>query len=144
MSLTYDEASDVMFALVKTTVDASAVFSYTPVVYYPGAEEPESPPVDKAWLRVARLNANESQQTLSNGSVRAFETNGILTVQVFGPVDANGYRQASALAVEIRDAFRQNTAGVWFRNATKREVPKSDPSFHQSQAVAEYTYSENQ
>lgn len=129
---TYSGAIDTMYGVFKTSWDsgASPIIGYTPGVDYDDEDNGQLAKLDQAFARVTLRNLSEGQIGMgeAGGGAKLHETLGVLIMQVFVPrKDNQGATTARALAVLVRDAFREAGAGgdVWFKNATILEQPLS-------------------
>ena len=104
----------------------------------------DTPRTDSPWARVTISHNAAPQRTFGAAGERRFERLGIVTIQIFVPTSIEqGMTLSETLAVIARDAYEgQSTpSGVWFRNATIREVGPDGP-WYQTNVVAEFIYEE--
>jgi hypothetical protein len=148
MPLTYQQAADEMYGLLKAAWDAGAAAlndGALPLIRWPYQFEDKKAPVTDVWARVSRQTVREGQSSFRNGEFgRTYTSDGLLFVQIFAPLnDAAAGRKLQSLAVLARDTFRgQTTAGgIWFRNGRIQEIP-NDAKSYQIKVVTEYQYDE--
>lgn len=113
-----------------------------PEVRWQGVEQLSLPDGSEAWAR-AHIQHNDGNQT-TFGSVggRRFRRIGIVTIQIFVPLQ-EGLTLSDALVKIAMDAFEGQHAtldtGVWFRNVRFREVGPDGPWF-QANVLADFVY----
>lgn len=115
-----------------------------PELLWEGVEKSGPPAQSDAFARVTILHASGRQRSLaSDTGTRRFERDGIVTVQCFAPRGRRGPTLAEALASVAKDAFegKASPGGVWFRNATIKEVGP-DKGWFQVNAVVQFQYDE--
>lgn len=146
----YQTSTDEMLTLVTAAVAAGAVaiVGYVPEVRFQGVEaNPSQPPNNRYWFRMSRQTVREGQATLGAAEVsggRLYETDGILFLQCFGPLNnADVWFKLQQLAELVKDAVRgkKTASGVWFRNERINEIG-SDGRFQQINVIAEFQYRE--
>jgi hypothetical protein len=108
-------------------------------------------PVDpsKYWVRFSMRSVMSRQAAFvmsddAEQSPIAYETNGLLFVQVFAPMSAvDGFRKGGLLAQDAQAIFRraETPAGVVFRNARINELEDDTKSFRWN-VIAEYEFDE--
>jgi hypothetical protein len=140
MSLTTPQAVSECMAVVA----AAAAPWPGLLVRWPGLLAPNPPPASAAWWLPAMQHIGGGQASLScEAGVRRWRRTGLLTVQCFVPLGNGSLQEATRMACAVRDAI-QGTAtpgGVWFRNATTKEIGP-DASWYQVNALATFTYDE--
>lgn len=148
MSLpTFDSARDEILGLFKTYWDAETPGvngSVIPDVDWPGVGLPSVPPAAAAWARIRVKHATSRQTTFGTTGNRRFTRPGLVSVQVFSPLDKGiGLSLAEKLAIIARDAFegRSTATGIWFRNVRIQEIGPSD-AWYQMNVIAEFQYDE--
>lgn len=145
--MTYDEARDEMFAMLKIAWDAGAgaiVSGAVPSILWQGQEY--GPPALTAAYARATVHHNTGRQTslTGEGGQRRFTRYGIVFIQIFVPVSfKNPLTIASKLGKVALDAYegRSSPGGIWFRNARLNEIGPAD-GWEQVNVVAEFQYDE--
>lgn len=156
ITLNPGEAEDVMNAVIKTALTATAVGTllgaFGPlVILWEGIEKSAKPDSSKYWIRVAHNTVLSPQSTLStcegaNGQKR-YSTSGLTILQLFGPMaDKQVARKALDLATIARNAFRGNNGhssddSVWFRNPRINKLSVENDQYRLN-VVAEHEYDE--
>lgn len=103
----------------------------------------------KFWTRALTqvLVSRQSAHMMTDepgGSPACWQTNGQLIVQVFAPRNVvDSYRTGDLLAGMIADIYRnvETNSGVWFRDATAKEV-SSEHSFWRWNVTVEFQFDE--
>lgn len=143
--VTYQEAVDEMFGLVKTTLDAEAlvILGHAPDVRWQGVEESDPPALDTTWVHVYQSTVNTRQAGLNNAVSRRYTTVGVLLVDIFVPRSlGQAMEHGRELTEGLRRAFEgTRTGGVWYRNVTATEGGQTD-SFSVFRMTADYEYAE--
>lgn len=149
MPAEFDVARDDMLGVFKTKWDADTPAvngGAIPGVYYDGVGEAGPGPHDEAWARV-QIRHNLGEVAGIGGPAGARQRTrklGILTVQVFSPLEAGGgLTLAENLAKVAKSAFEAvvTTNGVIFRNVRAVEVGEDGP-WYQINVIAEFEYDE--
>jgi hypothetical protein len=126
MTTTSEQAVNEMYGAVK----AALVVLYPAVERrYDGKDSHEPPDTQTSWIYADVRHADGGQGALAGADgTRRWNRNGTIIVQCFVPVNKQGREVASAIAATLRDYFQslQTESGVWFTNATFREVGVSD------------------
>src|SRR5574343_2089556 len=126
MSLTYPEAIDEMFLMLKTAWANSSpsILPYVPNISYPGIETPSVPVSGKYHAKADIYPVSEKQRTLSTnvdiGGGRRYNNRGILKLQIMCPLsDVRNAEIGIKLGILARDAFRgkHSPCGIVFYNA---------------------------
>lgn len=114
-SLTFEEARDEMFTLLKTAWDTTG---YT--VKWPGVAF-EKPDPQAPWAEVVFHHLAGNQAAFGSG-VRVYERRGSILFRVNVPM-GEGFTRAYQLAKVVADAIEGNATpgGVWFRETSIRE-----------------------
>lgn len=138
MSLTMQQAKDLMFATYQTVADANGIASVYPDL--PG-NPPES--MDASWARLSLQNQDGNQGTLSgDAGTRRWDMVGFLTIQIFTPFGAGGVG-AYELAQELLAAYRGDKGAVWYTNPRVREIGQ-DGSFFNVNFIINFQYDQIQ
>lgn len=137
MPATYQEARDQIFGAFWT---AWQTLDPVPLVFWEEVGLPDHPPASAAWAAAFINHRGSEQAALADFTIgRRFRNSGIVTIQIFSPLDDPDTSQTYAAVV--RDAFQGNSTegGVWFRNARIEEVGIDGPWFHVN-VLAEFEY----
>lgn len=139
MAVTSIQAVDEMYGAVK----AALVVSFSTVERrYDGKDSHTPPDVQSSWIYATVRHASGGQAALAGaGGVRRWNRAGTLIVQCFAPLNKKGREVAMSIAVALRDHIQslQTSGGVWFTNATFREVGVSD-AWYQVNFSATFSY----
>lgn len=112
------------------------------VVQYPDMPSPASRPPQGSWARVMVEDSDDAGSNTLVGSRgnRRYETNGILTVEIYA-LSGDGRREAQRLAEVVLRAYRgrKTTGGVWFRRERVRDVGPDGTWYHVN-VIVEYQY----
>lgn len=125
--------------------DAAAAIgaASAPEVRWQGVAEDPLPPESAPWARVALLHNSGAQVAFGEDpGARRYRETGIVTVQVFTPLNATSdLRQAQALVQVAIAAFRgvETPGGVEFQNVTGTRVGPTGAWF-QYNVTAEFNY----
>lgn len=94
------------------------------------ANEDFNPPVGQSWTRLAMIHQTGNQETLQEVGFRRFLREGIISVQLFFPLN-DGLRNTDALIATARAIFEGRTlAGpIWCTDANVFEIGPSDGWF---------------
>lgn len=158
MAATYTTAVDEIFAQARAKLGrgslnagasigcaATTLIGYEIDVRWQGVELASTPDATKYWARVSIQGVSEAQVSLADEvtgpAKRRYEPKGLIFVQVFAPMVADGMDKGRKLAMIARDAFRgqQTASGVVFRNVRINELPNDGKSYRFN-VVAEYEY----
>lgn len=139
MTATVQQATDDMFGAVK----APLVSAFPDVVRkYDGIDDHEPPDANVSWVYASVRHAAGSQGSLAgaDGS-RRWNRQGTLIVQCFVPLHLTGRDGAMAIAAALQNSIQRlhTPHGVWFTNATLREVGVSD-AWYQVNFSATFSY----
>ena len=147
MTATFDEASDAMAsqfweawkAATPDLNDGNVI-----QVRWPGVAEAEPPAGNVPWARFTINHFDSAQQTLAPSPDRVFNRAGIITVQIFAPLNAEGglllLRQLCTIAKNAYEGISTSN-GIWFRNVRIQEVGATK-NWYQHNVLAEFTYDE--
>ncbi len=132
---------------IRDPADNTPIFEAMPTLRFQGREKAELP--GGFWLRISTQQVSSRadgfvQTDEPTPSPNAYETAGLIFVQVFAPMsDRDSYRKGELLAAFVRDIFRraETQSGVWFRNSRFNEVG-SDGKNYSWNVKAEYQYNE--
>jgi len=148
MPATFDTARDEILGAftVKWNADTPAVNGgLIPEIFYEGIGEEGDKPHDAAWARIQiRHNLGEQQALGPSTDRRRFTKLGIVTVQIFAPLEKGlGLSLAEELAKVAKAAFegKSTTSAVWFRNVSINEIGV-DSAWYNMNVVAEFRYDE--
>jgi hypothetical protein len=147
MTATYQEATDTMFAQLNNlwATDSAAIAGYIPNIYWPNIEEPVSKPVDAYWARMSRQTVLQQQSNLTGADqLKRYTTRGLVSVQIFAPMMlVSSGIVLSQLAQIVQNAYRGVTTsnGIWFRNATIKELP-ADGRYYRANVTCDFQYDE--
>lgn len=100
--------------------------------------------VTKYWGRVSIQTVSEDQDTLRN-DVKRYRSNGIMILQLFGPVDDNQVGpKMDQISDALRNVFRSCTAADNVQFARARIVDNIDPepAWLRVNVVAEFEYNQ--
>lgn len=109
---------------------------------YTFANEAFSPPVGQPWVRLTVQLQTGNQETLGDVGHRRFRREGLITMQVFVPLDT-GLRAQDALVQQARNIFegRTLTGPVWCIDADTYEIGPSD-GWHQFNIDVAFAFEE--
>lgn len=150
MTTDYQGATDDIFGQVKKTNDSKslAILGYIPELRYTPEQKNTPPDATKVWARVSIQTVDEGQSTFGTcGDIpgqRLYKSVGLVFVQVFIPKSTGAVgSKLRLLAAMFRNGFRgvKTDNGVWFRNATIKELPDEDTYFRFN-VTTEFEYSE--
>lgn len=134
----------------KTAIDeCAAIFKAAATAAFPtyeqryvGNENNNPPPNNNSWFRWDMQHFDGGQASLAGDTgKRRWRREGLILVQCFGQLSKGGLTLARRMAESVRDAY-QGTAtpgGVWFRNATTREIAPDGPHY-QVNAIIQFDY----
>jgi len=139
MSESSEQAVNEMYAAVK----AAIVVPFPDVERrYDGKDSHTPPDTQTSWIYAAIRHADGGQAALAgaDGS-RRWNRTGTLIVQCFVPINKKGREVATSIAAALRDYIQglHTVGGVWFTNATFREVGVSD-GWYQVNFSATFSY----
>ena len=136
-SLTYREARDDIFAVIKTAWDTTGN-----VIFWPD-KAGKAPSAPASWARVALQHGNPGSQSLTggNGTIK-FERQGVLVIQVFSPA-GQGLSEGYDLCKVLTDALegKATSNGVWFKRVRIVEAG-NEGDYSQLNVIAEFNYDE--
>ena len=139
---TFSEARDAILTQFKTVWDTQT----PPIAKLLWQDvDDEVPSGTESWARVTVVH-NQGRQATVGGETgnRRFRRFGVVTVQVFTPID-DGLTKNDELAKLANDAFEGQTAGggdrVEFRNVRSNEIGP-DGAWFQTNVIAEFEYDE--
>lgn len=124
---------------------ATTLIGYALDIRWQGVEVATPPDATKYWARVSIQGVTEAQVSLADQvtgpAKRRYEPKGLIFVQLFAPMVADGMDNGRKLAMIARDAFRgqQTASGVVFRNVRINEL-SNDGKSYRFNVVAEYEY----
>lgn len=132
--MTFDEARDVMLAIVKAIWDPTGY----PIVW---TDVPDTVPTSETvWARATVRHSGGGQSSLSGeDGTRRFERTGTLFIQVFAPVgdgSTAGYGAAQTMINGLEDA---RNPSVWFKDILMQELGQYG-SFEQINVQATFSY----
>jgi hypothetical protein len=135
MTATRALARDDIMAMFLAAWNANtpAICTTVPPIIWQGFEPSAPLPASFYWVRIAINTMVENQTTLcstvgTEGQNR-YTASGIVVIQLFCPRSiAGSYQTGGLLAQVARNAFRgkESPNGVWFRNATVKDVSPED------------------
>lgn len=140
MTATRVTAHDDIRDLITDTVvnGAAAIVGYVPEMRYGRVRLPGQgvPDASKHWLRINCMD-EQSPQTAFVGddpgpSSRQYTTVGVTIIELYAPMSQiDGARRQDLLAQLLLSALRTNETanGVWFRNATIKNVDDDEKSY---------------
>jgi hypothetical protein len=108
--------------------------------------EISTPGVDKHMLRVQVRHADSEMDSFGENGEGSFRASGIITVQVFSPLDKQGLLFHDRVAKVAQRAFRGKTGvgeycGIWFRRARINEVGPEE-RWYVSNVLVDFEYDE--
>lgn len=142
MSFTVEEAVD---AIYSQFTDEWNALSSPPLLLYDDFGQ-DIPNTDTPWARIQIRHNGGEQATIQEVGQREFERIGIITVQIFTPLNdgrksVDLYSQAAVRAFEKKAA--QKIGGsvdeVWFRNAQINEIGRNE-SWYQTNVTVQFEY----
>lgn len=144
MIQTIAQARDEIISLFKSVWDVQA--PNVPLYYWDGTKNAPEPTEDSndnpaSWARITVRHTEGGQSALINvNGTRRYTYKGLVTVQIFTPA-RTGLTAADALTMIAVDTFAgaATTGGIWFRNATPKEVGHDGPWF-QTNVTADFEY----
>lgn len=106
------------------------------------ANEDYAPPVGQSWVRLTVLHQTGNQETLQEVGLRRFRREGIISVQIFVPIDI-GLRDADDLLAVARNIFEGRTLSgpIWCTDANASEIGPSD-GWYQFNIDTNFAYEE--
>lgn len=106
------------------------------------ANENFEPPANAPWVRLAVLHQTGNQETLGDVGFRRFRREGIISIQVFMPLN-DGLRDIDALVQMARQVFegRTLTGPIWCTDANVSEAGPSD-GWYQFNVDIDFAYEE--
>lgn len=109
---------------------------------YTFANEHFEPPADASWVRLTVLHQTASQETLGEVGFRRFRRQGIISLQIFVPIN-DGLRDIDALMQTARAIFegRTLTGPIWCTDANAFEAGPSD-GWYQFNIDIDFAYEE--
>lgn len=140
-------ARDEVFGLFTEAWNAGTIVTPVPEIRYQGKEigaTPEGYFVRLSMQQVGSPQGGFAMTEEPDASPIAFDTFGLIFVQVFAPMSAeDSWRYGDLLATFARDIFRrvETPSGVWFRNARYNELD-NDKKRYRWNVIVEYDYSE--
>lgn len=145
MSLTTEQARDLIAQLMKNAIDAWNVANPTKQVVETVWDDAETKSDENGkviWCRVTIAHDESSQRSLGRIGRRKFTRTGIVTAQVFTPF-GDGFTVADRLPMgAIRNALEDaSLSNVWFRRVSARELGKSG-LHQQTNVTAVFEYDE--
>jgi hypothetical protein len=144
MSLTYSQATDELFGMVKAVFDNSnSLIGYIPDLRWPGIPRGDKPDDTKYWARPSAQWVTDQQSALANDNgTKIYEAVGLLYVQLFAPLgQANSPEKLRALGEMLQAKFRSqsDSSEIWFRNQRIIELPE-DSKNYKANFVTQFTY----
>lgn len=140
MTATRIQAHDDIRRLITDAVSAgaTAIVGYIPEIRYERVRKPNEgvPDASKHWLRIG-CHDDDSPQTAFVGQTpgptsKQFTTFGVTIVELYAPMSrVTGAREQDTLAQLVQSALRnvETPNGVWFRNATIKNVQDDEKSY---------------
>jgi len=125
-------------------IDAATLLWPAAQQRFDGVQVNSPPPSNASWFRWTFQHSEGMQASLANtDGQRRWRREGQIIVQCFGLLDHGGKTLAQRMAETIRDAYQGSStqSGVWFRNATHREVGIDGPHY-QANASIQFSYDE--
>lgn len=144
--MTFEEARDAIQAQFHSAwlAQATTVVGYVPEVRWPDAREKADLPQNKFWARLTINVVTAVQSTLAPPGERKFTSNGIVTVQLFGPAARpSAGKELRALGNIALTAYRGISVsdGVWYRNTVLAPL-SSEPDWLRYNLTSEFIYDE--
>jgi len=145
MTALFDVARDEILGRFKTQWDADTPAvngTVIPTIFYEGINTLGDQPHDAAWAQIFIRHNDAFQRTLGPAGSRRFTKLGIVTVQIFVPLETGvGLTLMEALAKIAEDAFEGKTTinNIWFRNVRIIEVGVEGP-WYQANVLADFEY----
>lgn len=139
MSLTYLQARNEIFVLVKAALDSVPITD----VAWPDMEF-DVPTSETAWARVSLDILTGAQAAFSDGVAgRRFRRDGLLSLQFFHPL-GGGSTDAMNTAKIVADALEgaKTAGGVWFRDLTGPSTIGASGGFSQLNLTVAFVYDE--
>lgn len=137
--MTYLQARDLLFAILKTWADAQATPAVT--VQWPDVvfTKPEG-----AYLKVKLQHGTGSQASLGGGvGTKLYQRTGTVTACVYAPI-ARGLRVGYTLAQGLTDSIQAyRNSDVWIRNVRIRELG-SEGGYERVQVIFDFEYTDRQ
>lgn len=134
-----------MFRAAWEANSPAVVGASAPKVLWEGNEGESPPPKEFAYARYKILHRDGRQSSLTGASGEAkWNRTGLVVIQTFAPLISNkGLPIALQLGSIAREAYegKASPGGIWFRNATVREVGPTDGWF-QVNTIVGFTYDE--
>jgi hypothetical protein len=145
MSMTYAEARDAMFTVVKDTweANASTIFGSAGELWFQNVEKRTPPDQGTPWCHAEQMITTTRQLGLRNGGLQLYTTVGMLAVDIYSPrVTANAASAALAMADKMRRAFEgTRLTSAWFRNVTATPTGNT-AGFVVVRVMADFEYTE--
>lgn len=142
MSATTEQARAEMLAEVALGLSAFPGL----LMRWQGKDSHEPPASQEKYVFSSVSTANEGQTSLSNarGEMR-WNSEGTLMVQCYAPLNKGSIDAAMSMALALKRHFRKlsTPGGVWFRNASAKEIGMSAAWF-QANFTATFTFDEIQ
>ena len=124
---------------------AASITGYVPEIYWQGVAENTDPDPTKAYARFTLKHQDSEQTTFGEKNHRRFTRLGIITVQVFSPIEivGGGLTEAEQLAEIVRDAYEgiATPSGINFRNVRVTEVGRTQ-QWYQFNITTTFDYDE--
>jgi len=133
-----------VFGLLKTAWDTHSPSyndGYPVEIAWPNTHFEPDP--SKSWARATLQHMTSGQTSLGAKGGRKFTREGVITVQVFCPLNNGGSTYASALAKIARDAYEgESSDSMWFTDCTINEKGR-DGSWFNVNMTATFQYDEH-
>lgn len=128
--------------VARETIYQTFVTDWAATTAFTFANENFDPPVAASWVRVSVLHQTGNQETLGGVGNRRFLREGIISIQVFSPLNG-GLRNQDALIQTARQIFegRSLTGPIWCTDCNVFEVGPSD-GYHQFNVETNFAYEE--
>jgi hypothetical protein len=143
MGFTVEEAVD---AIYKRFTDEWETLATPPLLLYDDFGQ-DIPNTDTPWARIQIRHNGGEQSTLQERGQREFERLGIITVQIFTPLN-DGRKAVDLYAQTAMRAFERQAATkiggtsvdeVWFRNTQTNEIGRNE-GWYQTNITSQFEY----
>jgi len=141
MTTTTEIARDEMMAAVVAALEPFSVD-----MRWQGKDKPNPPNGELPYTFTAITTALEGQASLTGAfSKTRWNSQGTIMVQCYAPLNLGSIDAAMAMALAVKRYFRKlsTPGGVWFRNASAKEIGVST-SWYQVNFTATFTFDEIQ
>lgn len=144
MSITYSQATDELFGMVKEVFDNSiSLIGYIPDLRWPGIPRGDKPDNTKYWARPSAQWVVDQQSALANDQgEKIYEAIGLLYVQLFGPLgapDSPDNIRALGELLQVKFRGQSDSSEIWFRNHRILTLPETAKNYR-ANFVVEFSY----